>query len=56
MSHINSIPRDILKGNTPYKESLYFLNEEILRKMGISLIKPDNVTLSPDLLKKKDKN
>jgi len=56
MSHINSVPRDILKGNTPYKESLYFINEEILNKLGISLIKPDDVTLSHDLLKKKDKN
>ena len=56
MSHINSVPRDSLKGKTPYQESLYFINEDLLTKLGVFLINPDDVSLSTDLLKKKDKN
>ena len=56
MSHINSVPRDSLKGKSPYQESLYFLNEDLLTKLGVFLINPDDVSLSTDLLKKKDKN
>ena len=56
MSHINSVPRDSLKGKTPYQESLYFINEDLLTKLGIFLINYDDVSLSTDLLKKKDKN
>lgn len=55
MSHINSVPRDSLKGNTPYKESLNFLNRETLDKLNIKEIEPDEVSLSPSLLKRKDR-
>jgi len=56
MSHINSVPRDSLRGATPYQESLYFLKEDLLTKLGVISIHPDEVSLSTDLLKKKDKN
>lgn len=56
MSHINSIPRKILKDSTPYKETLHFLKEETLNKLGVIEIAPDDVSLSQDLLKKKDRN
>ena len=56
MSHINSVPRDSLRGAIPYQESLYFLKEDLLTKLGVISIHPDEVSLSTDLLKKKDKN
>lgn len=55
MSHINSVPRDSLKGKTPYEETLTFINKEILDKLNITKIEPDEVSLSPNLLKQKDK-
>lgn len=55
MSHINSVPRKSLRNNTPYLESLHFIDEELLNKLGVFLILPDEVSLSPELLKKKDK-
>lgn len=55
MSHINSIPRDILKGKTPYEEALNFITKDILDKLNIEKIEPDNVSLNPNLLKRKDR-
>lgn len=55
MSHINSVPRDSLRGKTPYSEVLYFIDKQTLRKLGVSFIKPDEVSLATNLLKKKDK-
>ena len=54
MSHINSVPRESLRGNTPYLEALHFIDKDLLNKLGVFLILPDEVSLSPDLLKKKD--
>ena len=54
MSHINSVPRESLRNNTPYLEVQHFISEEILNKLGVFLIQPDDVSLSPDLLSKKD--
>lgn len=56
MSHINSVPRVILKGKTPYNTVLYFIREEQLLKLGVTFINPDDVSSSPNLLKKKSKN
>lgn len=56
MSHINSVPRQSLRNSTPYLESLHFLDKELLNKLGVFLILPDEVSLSPELLKKKDKH
>ena len=55
MSHINSVPRESLRGNTPYLEVLHFIDDELLNKLGVFLILPDKVSLFPELLKKKDK-
>lgn len=53
ISHINSVPRVILKGKTPYQSVLHFISKENLLKLGVTFIHPDDVSLSPDLLKKK---
>lgn len=50
-SHINSVPRKILGGRTPYDVFSFFYGEELLHKMGIECIMPDAVTLQPYLLK-----
>ena len=55
MSHINSVPRQSLRNNTPYLEVQHFIDEELLNKLGVFFILPDEVSLSPELLKKKDK-
>lgn len=50
-SHINSVPRRVLGGRTPYDVFSFFYGEKILHKMGIERIAPDAVTLQPYLLK-----
>ena len=50
-SHINSVPRKILGGRTPYDVFSFFYGEKLLHKMGIERIMPDAVTLQPYLLK-----
>jgi IS30 family transposase len=52
MNHINSYGRTNLGDKTPYEVFASFYGEEILRKMGATLILPDEVTLLPSLLKK----
>ena len=52
-SHINSTPRKSLNGETPYELARFLHKEdEFLEKLNIKKIDPDEVTLSPDLLKK----
>ena len=55
MSHINSTSRDTLNGETPYKATLLMLDEETIEKLGVIKIAPDEVSLSPNLLKEGDK-
>ena len=55
MSNINSTSRDILNGKTPYNAILLTFNEEIINKLGVIKIHPDEVNLSPKLLKRGDK-
>ena len=50
-SHINSVPRKVLGGRTPYDVFSFFYGEEIIHKMGIRRIDPDEVTLQPIRLK-----
>jgi transposase, IS30 family len=54
-SHINSTPREIYNGKTPY-EMLKFLHEEnfktIVKTFNITEIKRDEVTLKPYLIKR----
>ena len=49
-SHINSVPRKILGGKTPYEVFSFLYSEDILHKLGIVRIQPDAVTLKPFLL------
>ncbi len=50
-SHINSTPREVLGGRTPYEVFAFFYGEELLRKLNIEKIERDAVTLMPYLLK-----
>lgn len=52
VDHINSTPRANLNGNTPYKLALDKFGPDILRALQLKCISPDDVTLSPRLLKK----
>lgn len=55
MSNINSVPREKLNGLTPYESVLNDINEDVLKKLGVSRINKDDVDLSPKLLKGKGK-
>ena len=55
-SHINSTSRIILNNKTPYEAVQTLLNEEIINKLGIKLIHPDDVNLSSSLLERGTKN
>lgn len=49
--HINSYPRERLQGQTPYQLSLKKFGPEILRALQLKYVAPDDVTLTPKLLK-----
>lgn len=49
-SHINSVPRKILGGRTPYEVFTYFYGDEVLKKLNIQKIEKDMVSLQPYLL------
>ena len=50
--HINNAPRKKLNGRTPYEVALEYFGEDILKKLQLRYIAPDEVTLSPKLLRK----
>ena len=50
-SHINSVVRDSLNGNTPYQMAEMLLDKRILAYAGIKYVSPDDVLLRPELLK-----
>lgn len=51
-SHINSVPRESLNKKTPY-EAFEFLNDSILlKKLNITKVSPDEVTLTKQIFKK----
>ena len=50
MSHINSYKRKDLGDKSPYDLVLFMYGEEILRKLSIIHVDPDNVCLQPSLL------
>lgn len=52
VNHINSAPRANLNGKTPYELGLKKYGPDILRALQLKPIPPDDVTLSPKLLKK----
>lgn len=55
MSNINSTSRDVLNGKTPFEAVQLKLEKSLLKKFGVVEIKPDEVCLSPNLLKRRDK-
>ena len=50
--HINNSPRKKLNGRTPYEVALDYFGKDILKKLQLRYIAPDEVTLSPKLLRK----
>lgn len=52
VNHINSAPREYLEGATPYQMALKKYGPDILEALQLKSIPPDEVTLSPKLLKK----
>lgn len=52
VNHINSTPRKKLGGKTPYELALKKWGPEILEALQLKFVAPDEVTLSPKLLKK----
>lgn len=50
--HINNAPRKNLDGNTPYRLALMTFGEDIIKKLQLRYVAPDEVTLTPKLLKK----
>lgn len=51
MDHINSYRRESLGWKSPYEAFGFFYGQEILDKLGLKKIDPDDVFLKPDLLK-----
>ena len=50
-NHINSVKRDSLNGHSPYELSLLLLDNKIHRSLHLEGIHPDEVNLTPELLK-----
>lgn len=51
VSHINSTPRESLPGRTPYDVALETLGEETLKAFQLRRIVPDEVNLTPKLIR-----
>ena len=51
MNHINSEKRDSLNGHSPYELSLLLLDNKLHKALGLKAIAPDDVMLSPKLIK-----
>ena len=52
MSHINSSPRESLGGHTPMELAMLTLPKELMEYFDLSVIAPDDIVLTPELLKK----
>lgn len=50
-SHINSTPRESLGGRTPYRVALETMGEDMLNAFQLRLIAPDEVSLTPKLIR-----
>lgn len=50
-SHINSLARDSLNGNTPFDLAVLLLNKKVLDLLELKKVSPDKVHLKPTLLK-----
>ena len=51
VNHINSTPRQSLNGSTPYQVAYESLGTEILAPLHLKKIAPDDVNLTPNLIK-----
>lgn len=51
VNHINSTPRESLGGRTPYDVALETLGEEVLNAFQLRPIAPDEVNLTPKLIR-----
>ena len=51
VNHINSTPRESLGGKTPYEAALETLGEDILKAFQLKPIAPDEVNLTPKLIR-----
>jgi len=51
VNHINSTPRESLGGRTPYSVALETLGEETLKAFQLRAIDPDEVNLTPKLIR-----
>ena len=51
MNHINNEKRDSLNGHSPYELSLLLLDNKLHKALGLMAIAPDDVMLSPKLIK-----
>ena len=51
VNHINSTPRESLDGQTPYNVALRTLGENILKAFQLKPISPDEVNLTPKLIR-----
>lgn len=54
ISHINSTPRESLGGRTPYSVALETMGEDVLRAFQLRPIAPDEVNLTPKLIRFKN--
>lgn len=50
VDHINSTPREILNGRTPYDVALERYGIDILKALQLRPISPDKVNLTPKLI------
>ena len=50
-SHINSTPRASLNGRTPYSVALETMGEDVLNAFQLRPIAPDEVNLTPKLIR-----
>ena len=51
VNHINSTPRESLGGKTPYDAALKTLGEDVLKAFQLKPISPDEVNLTPKLIR-----
>ena len=51
VNHINSTPRESLNGRTPYDVALERFGEDIMKKLQLRPIEPDEVNLTPKLIR-----
>ena len=51
VDHINNAPRKALNGSTPYLEASRTYDEEVIKALQLRYIAPDDVMLTPKLLK-----